>query len=90
MIYLSEKRLHGRIVNKHDVEANWLKATNFIPMLGEIIVYDADDTHPVPRFKSGDGKTVVSLLPFTHETIPLDEIDAICGTIFYDAEGAMF
>lgn len=72
MINLSENRLHGRIVNKHDIEANWLKATNFIPMLGEIIVYDPDDTHPHARFKSGDGKTVVSSLPF--ERISTDAV----------------
>lgn len=61
---MSEKRLNGRIVNKHDIEANWLKATNFIPMLGEIIVYDADALHSVPRVKIGDGETIVSSLPF--------------------------
>ena len=37
---MSEKKLNARIVHKHDVESNWLKATNFIPKQGEIIVYD--------------------------------------------------
>lgn len=61
---MSEKNLKARIVHKHDTEANWLKATNFIPKQGEIIIYDIDDTHNYERMKIGDGKTVVSSLPF--------------------------
>lgn len=86
---MSENRLHGRIVNKHDTEANWLKATNFIPMLGEIIIYDADATNDVPRIKIGDGETVVSLLPFTVEPITDTEIDAIFGSTIYRADEVM-
>ena len=33
-------------------------------MIGEIIVYDADENHNYPRFKIGDGVTTVTLLPF--------------------------
>ena len=61
---MSEKILRGRSVQKHDIEANWLKATNFIPKQGEIIVYDKDSTHAYERVKVGDGATVVSSLPF--------------------------
>lgn len=62
MIYLSEKRLNSRIVQKHDIEVNWLKAVNFIPKIGEIIVYDPDENHAAARVKIGDGvKTVVEL-----------------------------
>lgn len=61
---MSEKTLKTRIVNKHDTEANWLKATTFIPKQGELIVYDIDDTHNYERFKIGDGSTLVSNLPF--------------------------
>lgn len=64
---MSGKTFNTRLVNKHDVEANWLKAVNFVPMLGEIIVYDVDDTHNYERFKIGDGKTLVSDLPFGTE-----------------------
>lgn len=60
----NEKRLNGRIVNKHDIEANWLKATNFTPMLGELIVYDVDENHDHERIKIGDGVTNVNELPF--------------------------
>lgn len=65
---MSEKTLKTRIVHKHDTEAHWLLATNFIPKQGELIVYDIDDTHTYERFKIGDGKTVVSSLPFADTT----------------------
>ena len=53
-----------RIIHKHDIEANWLKATGFIPKDGEIIVYDADAAHSHPRVKIGDGATAINALPF--------------------------
>lgn len=34
--------INGRFQQKYDYEANWLKATNFTPMKGEIIVYLAE------------------------------------------------
>lgn len=61
---MSERTIGARIVHKHDVEANWLKATNFIPKLGELIVYDKDDTYAYTRFKIGDGTSFVNSLPF--------------------------
>lgn len=66
---MSEKTLKSRIVHKHDIEANWLKATNFIPKQGEIIVYDVDANYNYERMKIGDGKTVVSSLPFTDDSV---------------------
>lgn len=80
---MSEKRLIGRIVNKHDIEANWLKATNFVPMKGEIIVYDIDDVYDYERVKIGDGAKNVNSLPFytdAAELIHVSDIDNICGS----------
>ena len=59
-----EKNISSRIINKHDTEINWNKATNFIPKAGEIIVYDRDETYDYGRFKIGDGVTTVTALPF--------------------------
>ena len=56
---------NARIQLKHDVEANWLKATAFIPKAGELIVYDIDDNHTTQRFKVGDGVTLINNLPFS-------------------------
>ena len=61
---MAEKTLNTRMQQKHDVEANWLRATNFIPKAGEIIVYDADANYSIPRIKVGDGETLINELPF--------------------------
>ena len=57
----------SRLVQKHDIEANWNKAVNFRPLAGELIVYDVDSEHRYPRLKVGDGKTLVMDLPFFSE-----------------------
>lgn len=40
------------------------KATSFIPLLVELIVYDPDASLSYCRAKMGDGINVVSALPF--------------------------
>ena len=86
---MSEKKLNNiRIIHKHDTEENWLKAENFIPLKGELIIYDVDDNNESPRFKIGDGETNVNLLSFSGNTkgeadielITVEDIDRICGT----------
>lgn len=64
--------IKARFAQKHDVEVNWDKATNFIPKAGEIIVYDADShlengKHDYPRIKVGNGTDKVNDLPFANE-----------------------
>lgn len=61
---MSEKILNSRIVNKHDSEENWLKATGFTPKQGELIVYDIDENYSYERIKIGDGVHNVNDLPF--------------------------
>lgn len=76
-----EKPMNSRVLLKNDIEANWIKAVNFIPKLGEAIIYNAelDGQEPLidgvalrqpikhPRVKIGDGVTNVSNLPFITE-----------------------
>lgn len=57
-----------RIKLKHDTEANWIKATTFKPLEGELIIYDVDSAHSAPRFKIGDGVKVVGDLPFVDKS----------------------
>lgn len=64
---MSEKRINSRVINKHDTEANW-SASSFIPMQGEIVVYDKDDTFNYERIKIGDGSTKVDSLPIVNQT----------------------
>lgn len=59
-----EKNTNARIQQKHDIEANWKKAVNFIPKAGELIVYDADENCDYSRVKVGDGVTKVGNLEF--------------------------
>lgn len=61
--------IKARITNKHDTEANWALAENFKPLAGEVIVYDVDSNYAYPRFKVGDGKTLVSALPFSTDVL---------------------
>ena len=63
-----EKNMNARIQHKHDIEANWNKALNFIPKIGEIIIYDIDDNYNYSRFKIGDGVRTVNNLEFLLDT----------------------
>lgn len=79
----TEKNIMGRIILKHDTEANWNKATNFIPKLGEMIIYDTDATYNIPRIKIGNGNAKVASLPFVEEIITVDDVNEICGMTNY-------
>lgn len=72
---MAKQKIKTRVQNKHDVADNWSKATSFIPLAGELIIYDADSTYSYKRFKIGDGVlqsdgtvtgTPVNDLPFLH------------------------
>ena len=80
----STKTLKTRIQLKSDTEANWNKAgpkdgsNGFVPLLGELIVYTADATHPFSRLKIGDGNTNVVSLPFIDSgTINGEEVEIV-------------
>lgn len=57
---MANKTYQGRIVQKHDSSANWAKAINFIPLKGEIIIYD-----DLNKIKIGDGITKINDLDFS-------------------------
>ena len=76
---IKNNTFNGRIQHKHDIEANWKLAENFIPLIGEIIVYDIDENYNYERIKIGDGRTLVNNLPFYYEhekAAILDKIDS--------------
>ena len=75
---MAEKTIKTRIIHKHAIEANWAKATNFVPKQGEFIIYDdryvdADGNEVIVaedvRWKIGDGVTLVNDLRFANETL---------------------
>lgn len=82
---MAEKVLNSRMIQKHDIEANWAKAENFIPKQGEIIIYDIDELHSQERIKIGDGISSVQNLPFL-----VAEISALPELTFSDFDGEQF
>lgn len=73
-----------RIAHKHDLEVNWLVAVDFVPLQGELIIYDCEvdvdgsildlpdyrsEPYTYERLKIGDGITAVNSLPFIDETL---------------------
>lgn len=73
---VSEKIFNTRIVHKHDTEANWNKAVNFIPKAGELIVYDTDENYNYTRTKVGDGISNINALPFSHQAAVIASTEA--------------
>ena len=70
---MASKNMNARFSQKHDIEANWIKASNFYPLEGEIVIYDPDENYNYPRMKVGqwDGiedhkspELLVTNLPF--------------------------
>lgn len=60
-----EKTIYTRVQNKHATESEWLTST-LVPLVGELIVYEPDDTYNYSRYKIGDGVTAVNDLPFSN------------------------
>lgn len=71
--------VNARIKSKHDTTANWNAATGFIPLAGEIIIYDdyktitttnqfgEEVTRNIPGIKIGSGNAYVQDLAFVDE-----------------------
>lgn len=77
---MSTHQLNTRIKLKHDITANWNVSTSFVPLKGEIIIYDdyftktvevngETVTRYIPNIKIGDGLAYVTDLPFVDEYI---------------------
>lgn len=72
---MANKEIKTRIQNKNDTSENWAKAVNFVPLKGEIIIYN--DTL---QFKIGDGTTLLSQLEFTDKEFTSEEISRLYGS----------
>ena len=81
---MSNNILRARLINIHDVEYNWNRATTFIPRAGEVVVYDVDENHSYPRFKIGDGRRSVVELPFALEDTIRDFFGEDSGVVYLD------
>ena len=58
------KNIKSRHKLKNGTEAEWNLTNIFIPLKGEPIIYNPDETHLNYRYKIGDGVTDVKQLPF--------------------------
>ena len=68
---MAKNQINTRVQLKHDTEANWNTAgeAGFVPLVGEVIIYDPDALHDYPRIKIGNGSTKVHLLPFIDKAL---------------------
>ena len=72
------QKIRTRIQNKHDLEINWNNAT-FIPMAGELIVYDREtDAQGNVKTVTANGATVSALpngrtAPYTYERFKIGD-----------------
>ena len=77
---MANKPFNTRIQLKHDTEAHWNLAVNFVPLASELIVYDPDSTYTYSRFKIGDGTTNVNNLPFVTQEAAQKSVDTSIST----------
>lgn len=93
---MSEKIFNTRIIHKHDIEANWNKAVNFIPKQGELIIYDIDDNYNYQRIKIGDGIRTIINLPFIGNVDEeffaqsVEPIEAVNGDFWVDTSESTY
>jgi hypothetical protein len=67
--------MKARISNLAKTQAEWSKI-NFVPMLGELIIYIPDKDYKYARLKVGDGTHALDELPFIIEAITNESIAA--------------
>ncbi len=61
---MDRRVLKGQVTHSHAPESTWIRALNFVPAKGELIVYEPDSRHKESRIKMGDGETLLNDLPF--------------------------
>lgn len=76
MALLPDRIFNVRIKLRNDSHINWnKKAETFVPMDGEIVIYDVDDSHDFQMIKIGDGITTLGKLPFINDSYNKQQID---------------
>lgn len=68
--------IKARQIQKNDTSANWEKATNFTPKLGELILYT-----DLNKIKIGNGTTNVNDLPFVTDNYVSKSGDTMTGPL---------
>jgi hypothetical protein len=74
------RQLKGKIIFKHQTAGEWDLSNdgagaNYTPDIGELIIYDPDETYSHIRLKFGNGIDIVKDLPFAfEEKVDVDDI----------------
>lgn len=83
-----EKRLKARVAHKHKTEAEWYldvyiaagsttkRPDPFIPLNGELIIFDPDSVNTKSRIKFGDGEKDVISLDFYMDQTSISSISS--------------
>ena len=73
---MADIKLSGRLIAKHGTTEEWENHLGFVPMRGEIIVYEDRETYQngdtatvVAGIKIGDGNAYLVDLPFVDEAL---------------------
>ena len=66
------KEIKARVQQKHGTKAEWDRATSFVPLKGELIVYT-----DIGQFKVGDGMTTVVNLPYKDVEYTDTEVESL-------------
>jgi hypothetical protein len=61
---MKDSSMKARISQLHKAEAQWALMPNFVPLSGELIIFDPDEQHKYARVKIGDGNTPLRNLTF--------------------------
>lgn len=61
---INNSNMKARISQLHKTEAEWNKLPDFVPLSGELIIFDPDRKHRYSRVKIGDGVTKLQNLLF--------------------------
>ena len=75
---MATNTLKTRIQHKNGLPAEWEQATNFVPLKGELIVYN---DAIAPKIKIGDGSTLVGNLPFVGGSDSTNYLPLTGGTL---------
>ena len=72
----TEIRIKSHLIQKHDLEVNWNKATGFVPYKGQLIVYDIEVDKDGNTLKDTEGKLLLPegrTKPYTYERIKIGD-----------------
>lgn len=73
--------MKARVSQLHKTETAWNTLDSFIPLSGEVVLFDADECYDYVRVKIGDGKTLLKDLPFVIDSAITTRIKSLTEVI---------